>query len=93
MADTGMPEQGTTQAPSGADYKPPETQEALDRIIGERVARERAKYADYTDLKAKAQRLAEIEEAGKSEAQKSADAISKLTAELDGYKAREQRAV
>jgi len=46
------------------------TQRDLERIIGERLAREREKYSDYEDLKAKAARLDELEEANKSEHQK-----------------------
>ena len=34
-----------------AEFKPIETQEALDAIIKERVARAEAKYADYAELK------------------------------------------
>lgn len=34
-------------------FKPIETQEALDLIIKDRLAREREKFADYDDLKAK----------------------------------------
>lgn len=41
--------------PTPPAYAPPATQADLDRIIGERLAREREKYADYTDLKAKAE--------------------------------------
>lgn len=35
-----------------AEFKPIETQEALDAIIRERIERERKKFADYDDLKA-----------------------------------------
>ncbi len=63
-------------------YNPPATQAALDAIIGERVARERGKFGDYDDLKAKAARLAEIEDANKSEAQKAADRITAAEAEV-----------
>lgn len=45
---------GGNEPPSPPAYTPPATQADLDRIIGDRVARERAKYADYNDLKAKA---------------------------------------
>lgn len=38
----------------GSEFKAPATQADLDRIIQDRVARERSKYADYDDLKAKA---------------------------------------
>lgn len=44
------------------DFQPIESQEALDRIIGERLSREREKYADYDDLKTVAQNVATAEE-------------------------------
>jgi len=50
------------------------TQADVDRLMGERVKREREKYADYADLKKAAARLAEIEEANKSELQKAQEA-------------------
>ena len=37
-----------------SEFKAPASQADLDRIIQDRVARERAKYADYDDLKATA---------------------------------------
>jgi len=46
------------------------TQADLDRTLGERLSRERAKFADYDDLKAKASRLAELEDANASELEK-----------------------
>lgn len=36
-----------------SDFKPIETQEVLDQIIKDRLAREREKYADYDELKSK----------------------------------------
>lgn len=61
----------TTDAPAEtAGYTPPATQEDLNRIIDERVKRERGKYADYSDLKAKASELDKFTEAQKSETQK-----------------------
>lgn len=66
-----MTEQTTEQPPAAAEeFKAPASQEELNRIIGERVARERAKYADYAEAKAAAKRLAEIEEANASELEK-----------------------
>lgn len=44
------------------DFTPIESQDVLDRIIGERLAREREKFADYDDLKALAQNTATAEE-------------------------------
>lgn len=59
-------------APKGDEQKPQEqtfTQADVDKIVKERVSRERAKFSDYDDLKAKAgekqtaeERLAELEQ-------------------------------
>ena len=35
-----------------SEFKTIETQEELDRIIGERLSRQKEKFADYDDLKA-----------------------------------------
>lgn len=51
-------------------YTPPATQEELNRIISDRLTRERSKFADYDDVKAKAQKLDELEEATASETDK-----------------------
>jgi|SRR5690606_13073795 len=53
-----------------ASFKAPESQEELDRIVQKRIDRERSKFSDYDELKAKAARLSELEEASKSELQK-----------------------
>ena len=67
------------------EFKPIESQEALDAVIRERLERarktEREKYADYDDLKAKAQKWDEQQEAGKSELDKARDEIARLTSE------------
>lgn len=64
----------STEAPESKsgkpDFTPPASQADLDAIIKERVARERKKFEDYDDLKAKASRLDQIEEANKSEVEK-----------------------
>ncbi|WP_422445977.1 capsid assembly scaffolding protein Gp46 family protein [Thermoanaerobacterium sp. DL9XJH110] len=46
------------------------TQEDLDRIINERLAREREKYKDYNELKKAAEELKKIKESQMSEAEK-----------------------
>ena len=43
------------------------TQAEVDAIVGDRLKRDRAKYSDYDDLKAKAAKFDELEEANKSE--------------------------
>lgn len=55
-------------------YEAPASQADLDRIISDRVARERAKYADHADLKAKAARLEEIESANATDMEKAVKA-------------------
>jgi hypothetical protein len=63
-----------------AGYTPPATQEDLNKIIAERVKREREKYANHAELEAKAKKLDEIEEANKTELDKAnarADAAEK----------------
>lgn len=58
-------------------YTAPATQDELDRIVGDRLARERQKYADYEDLKKKAAEHDAAVEAAKSEAEKAVDAARK----------------
>ena len=62
------------------------TQEEVDRIIGERLKRDRADRADYEELKAKAAKLDEIEEANKTEIQKATERAEALQKELDAMK-------
>lgn len=67
---------------TGKGFTPPESQEDLDRIIEARIARERAKYAGYEDLKAKAEKFDELEDAKKTDEQRSAERIARLESEL-----------
>jgi hypothetical protein len=63
--------------PEPPAYTAPATQADLDRIIGERVARERAKYADYDDIKAKAEAHDASVEAARTEQEKAVEAARK----------------
>lgn len=65
------------------------TQAELDRIVTDRLSRERAKYADYDALSKKAAKLDQLEEASKTELQKATDRASALQAELDALKSAE----
>ena len=67
--------QAATPAPPQQEYTPPASQAELDRIIGSRLARERAQFADYDEVKARADRLTEIEDAQKTEQQRLQDAL------------------
>ena len=70
-AGEGTPEAGKTF-----------TQADLDRVVGERLAREREKHADYDDLKTKAGRLAEIEAAQQTETEKLTGKVTELEGKL-----------
>ena len=66
------------------------TQDELNDIVGKRLARAAEKYADYEELKAKAAKLDELEEASKSELQKATERAEKLQAELSAMKHTEE---
>jgi len=87
MSDTSTSNQGGnstttsgTTSDAGDGFKPITSQDDLNRIIGDRV--KRAKPADYDDLKAKAGRLDEIEQANKSEIEKANEQAAKAQAEV-----------
>ena len=86
MSDAITPEGGNTDSgdtPAADEFKPITSQDDLNKVISDRVARERAKYADYKDVKAKAARLDEIEQANQTEAEKAAKRVAELEAELN----------
>lgn len=62
------------------------TQDEVNAIVTDRLTRDRAKYADYDDLKAKAEKFDQIEEANKTELQKANERADGLQAELDKLK-------
>lgn len=72
---------GDTSA-AGDEFKPITSQDDLNRVLDARLKREREKYADYKDVKAKASRLDEIEQANKSEIDKAMDRVTKAEAEV-----------
>lgn len=63
------------------------TQEEVNRLIGERVNKVNAKYADYPDLKAKAAKYDELQEASKSETEKLMDRVNRAESERDEMRA------
>lgn len=79
----------TVTTPAEQTAEQPErtfTQSELDAIVKDRLAREKGKYADYEELKAKATKFDEAEEANKSELQKATERAQALEAELNGMK-------
>lgn len=71
------------------DNKPDDknfTQADVDRIVADRLAREKGKHSDYDELKAKAGKLDELEAANKSDLDKAnarADAAEKKAADAE----------
>ncbi len=59
------------------------TQTEVNAILGERLAREKANYADYEMLKEKAEKFDAAEEASKTELQKATERADALQKQLD----------
>ena len=71
-------------AANGAPETPQSTftQADVDRIVADRLGRERGKYADYDQLKAKAGEFDKLAEAQKTEQQKLAEQLATAQAEV-----------
>jgi hypothetical protein len=84
----------TTTAPTsggGDEFKPITSQDDLNRIITERIARERSKFSDYPDLKAKAEKFDELDAANKSEIEKATEKAAAAERERDAAAAEAMR--
>jgi hypothetical protein len=72
------------------------TQAELDRIVGERLDRQKgqltSQYADYDDLKTASEQLREIKDAQKSEQEKANDKIAELNQRLADQAAEVEKA-
>lgn len=84
------PEATPEQKPTAAEPKT-FTQDDLDRVVSERLKRERDKYSDYGDLKDKASKLSELEEENKSELEKLTGKVGSLDEENKSVKAENLR--
>jgi hypothetical protein len=76
-------QQESNEPAENSGFTPPASQDELNKIIADRITRERAKYADYGDLKSKAAKFDEIEQANKSEMDKIAERAAAAEAERD----------
>lgn len=67
-----MPEinDGTENTANAGNTEKTLSESEVNRIVQERLAREREKFADYEDLKSKADKLTELEAANQSELEK-----------------------
>lgn len=89
MADTpeGGNNNGGDTPPATDEFKPITSQDDLNRILEDRLKRERSKFADYKDLKAKASRLDEMETANLSELEKANGRATTAETERDAARA------
>lgn len=62
------------------------TQAEVNKLVAERLQREKAKYTDYESLKEKADKLDALEESSKSELQKATEKAERLEKELKSIK-------
>ena len=85
MADTVTEKQDiTTESEKETQEVRTFTQEEVNKIVENRVAKERAKAnAEYEELRQKASKFDEIEEANKSELQKATERADSLQKQLD----------
>ena len=85
-----MPQTIDQNATQGAPAEPERTftQAQMDAIIGDRLARERSKYSDYEELKAKAAAFDDEAEMRKSDLQKAEERAQRAEAELAALKER-----
>ncbi len=69
---------GEGEGQGGDGFKPITSQDDLNRIIADRVNRERAKFADYKDLKGKADQFDQLQASHQSETEKLAQRIAEM---------------
>lgn len=78
---------GENSGAEGGAWTPPANQEEFNRIISERLNRERSKYGDYSELKSKAQQFDQFAESQKTETQKQAEALKATEARANAVEA------
>lgn len=84
-----MPEietnQGIQKNPEQQQDPKTYTQDEVNKVVQERLARERAKFEGYEELKQKAAKFDEIEESNKTELQKAQEKAAELEAKLTAF--------
>ncbi|MDR1266591.1 MAG: hypothetical protein LBK42_13800 [Propionibacteriaceae bacterium] len=86
--DVKQPADAGQDIPRAGAWTPPADQAELDRIVQDRVARERAKYAGHDEFKAKARKYDEWQASQQTGEQRADAAMASLTAERDQAVAR-----
>ena len=84
------PPEGGKGTDGAEEFKAITSQDELDRVLAKRLERERSKYSDYDEIKAKAAEFDKVAEASKTELQREREAREAAEAELGKYRTREQ---
>jgi hypothetical protein len=87
---TNPPAGGSSETPEGtptggSGFEPITSQDQLNRIIGERVTRERARFADYSTLKQQVEKVPELESQVAAAQAEVAAVPTKVAAELRAH--------
>lgn len=91
MPDDNTPEGGKADDKGGQEFKAITSQDDLNRIITTRIERERARFADYDEVKTKAAEFDKAAEASKSEIQKAVERADAAESRAATFEAKEQR--
>ena len=83
LKEENMSEQNTSMGNDSQAEEKTFTQDDVNRIVQSRIVEVKNKYADYDDLKAKATKFDEMEEAEKTELQKATEKADALQAQLE----------
>jgi hypothetical protein len=75
------------ETPAADEFKPISSQQELNAALKDRLDRERAKFKDYNDLKAKAAKLDDIEQANLTELEKANGRITTAESDRDAARA------
>ena len=91
MSDDQTPGEGGKEVVEGAEFKAITSQDELDRVLARRLERERAKFADYDEIKTKAAEFDKVAEASKTELQKAVERAEAAEKRAQAFEAKEQR--
>lgn len=78
------------QAAESEGFKPITSQEELNRLIGQRIAKVESRFGDYEDVKAKAAKFDEAQEAAKSDLEKATARAEAAESKVKEYEQRTQ---
>lgn len=85
------PDDTQEERSEGRKFTPPASQEEFDRIIASRISRVERKYADYGELKAKAEQFDAYQDSQRTQEEKLAAENAQLHEQVKAFEAKELR--